>query len=691
MKNAFIIFFLIFGSIILRAQDISVTSFSPLPNDLTANTAGTEVKDQNGEKTALIKVVTTQTGFTFEGGALGITKVKQENGEVWVYVPQKSKKITIKHSQLGVLRDYYFPCAIESARTYEMVLTSGVVETVVKKDAGGNFLTIKVQPENASVYIDGIFQQNVPQGEYSIFLGYGEHTYRIEAAGYSTQSGIANIGKEVKSLSIKLESALSSLTINCPTEGAQLFLNKKLKGVDKWSGTVSAGTYLIEAVKEGFRNSLENIEIGENENRTVSLPALQPIYGMLKVNVKPIGSIIEIDGKSAGKTPTVINDIIIGKHSVKIIAANGNQILKNVEIKEGEICSVEDIIPNITAEQHIELSKSAYKEGDYKKAYDNAYKAASMGNANAQNILGVCYYYGRGVEKDLRKAFEWWDKAASQGDLEAKNNMFYVYFSNGEPQSDYSGSSSKTTAIYSDGSYKGQLVDGVPHGLGRMTYSDGSYYDGNWVNGRKEGNGKYFDAETNIIQEGIYINGICSKVTDEYVIGSRNNNSKSNATMIYDDGSYKGPIAYGKPHGKGRLTYKDGSYYDGNWVNGKKEGNGKYYDPKTNIIQEGIYINGICSRVIDEYDAESRNNNSSSNTTTMYGGGSYEGQTVDGIPHGKGRMTYKEGSYYDGDWSNGIMHGKGKFYDSKNNIMQEGVYDKGICKRVLKEYKMPRK
>ena len=56
MKNAFITFFLIFCSIILRAQNISVTSFSPLPNDLTANTAGTEVKDQNGEKAALIRI-----------------------------------------------------------------------------------------------------------------------------------------------------------------------------------------------------------------------------------------------------------------------------------------------------------------------------------------------------------------------------------------------------------------------------------------------------------------------------------------------------------------------------------------------------------------------------------------------------------------------------------------------------------
>ena len=40
----------------LSAQGISVTSFKPLPNDLTANLAGTQVKDQNGEVAARIKV-----------------------------------------------------------------------------------------------------------------------------------------------------------------------------------------------------------------------------------------------------------------------------------------------------------------------------------------------------------------------------------------------------------------------------------------------------------------------------------------------------------------------------------------------------------------------------------------------------------------------------------------------------------
>ena len=58
----------------VAAQSLSVTDFKPLPNDLTANMAGTQVKDQNGEVAALIKVVTTQTGFTFEGGMAGIVK-----------------------------------------------------------------------------------------------------------------------------------------------------------------------------------------------------------------------------------------------------------------------------------------------------------------------------------------------------------------------------------------------------------------------------------------------------------------------------------------------------------------------------------------------------------------------------------------------------------------------------------------
>ena len=112
---------------VLSAQNISVKSFRLLETDLTANTAGTMKRDQNNEVSALIKVVTTETGFAFDGGMLGIVGTEQRTGEIWVYVPQKSRKITLSHQKLGVLRDYYYPVPVEAGRTYEMVLTLSLI------------------------------------------------------------------------------------------------------------------------------------------------------------------------------------------------------------------------------------------------------------------------------------------------------------------------------------------------------------------------------------------------------------------------------------------------------------------------------------------------------------------------------------------------------------------------------------
>ena len=134
MKERIILFlFLLFGLTANAQNTISVASFKLIENDLTATTHGTEVKDQNGNTCALIKVQTTQTGFTFDVGMMGVMKTEQHTGEIWVYVPFGVKHISIHHQQLGHLNDYYFPCSIESGRTYRMELVSGKVETIVKE------------------------------------------------------------------------------------------------------------------------------------------------------------------------------------------------------------------------------------------------------------------------------------------------------------------------------------------------------------------------------------------------------------------------------------------------------------------------------------------------------------------------------------------------------------------------------
>ena len=314
------------------AQTLSVTSFKPLPNDLTANIAGTMVKDQNGEVAALIKVVTTQTGFAFEGGMAGIVKTQQRTGEIWVYVPHGIQKITILHQMLGVLRDYYFPCAIEAARTYEMVLASGEVRTVVTQDAGGSYLMLSVEPKNAVVYIDEQMQASDGTGEYIAALPYGEHQYRVEAGSYMPEAGVVSIGKEKKSLSIKLQSALASIAVNSTTPGTQIYVNDKLRGTGSWTGNLPAGMYIIEGRLDGHRSQKQSVTLAKQDQKAVTLPALEAIVGSLDVRYKPLGAEVWLDGKQLGSSPDLFRNILVGNHSLVIKKAGCAEYSETITI-----------------------------------------------------------------------------------------------------------------------------------------------------------------------------------------------------------------------------------------------------------------------------------------------------------------------------------------------------------------------
>ncbi|MGC9331963.1 MAG: hypothetical protein ACP5DZ_08840 [Bacteroidales bacterium] len=65
----------LFFALSAPAQDIAVRSFRCLPRDMDARIAH-PITDQNGDVAALIKVVTTETGFKFEAGMLGVTAVE---------------------------------------------------------------------------------------------------------------------------------------------------------------------------------------------------------------------------------------------------------------------------------------------------------------------------------------------------------------------------------------------------------------------------------------------------------------------------------------------------------------------------------------------------------------------------------------------------------------------------------------
>ncbi|MBQ2447197.1 MAG: PEGA domain-containing protein [Bacteroidales bacterium] len=283
----------------MLAQSVSVASFRALENDLTANTYGTMEKDQNGEIAALIKIVTNETGFLFDGGMTGIVRVKQDVGEVWVYVPHGIKRITIKHPQLGVLRDYYFPIPIAKARTYEMVLSTGKVQTIVQHSVNKQYVIFNVEPANAVVELGDEILSVSEDGYAQKSVGYGKYNYRVSCANYHTQAGVVQVtskGKAVVNVTLKPNFGWMQLTAPEDQQGAYVYLNNERVGqIPFMSQPLKSGDYQLRVIKPMYKPYVRQLTVSDNDTIKQEV-TLDPNFAVVTLNTSENAE-IWVDGQ----------------------------------------------------------------------------------------------------------------------------------------------------------------------------------------------------------------------------------------------------------------------------------------------------------------------------------------------------------------------------------------------------------
>lgn len=109
---------------------------------------------------------------------------------------------------------------------------------------------------------------------------------------------------------------------------------------------------------------------------------------------------------------------------------------------------------------------------------------------------------------------------------------------------------------------------------------------------------------------------------------------------------YVGQFEVDKFHGKGRHVWPDGSYYEGDWRNGRKQGQGTYVSEE-NLKYTGAWHDGKRhGKGIQEYA----------------NGDSYDGWWYNGQCSGLGIYYFADGSQYRGAWSHGKYDGEGLLY-----------------------------
>ncbi|CEM20896.1 unnamed protein product [Vitrella brassicaformis CCMP3155] len=269
--------------------------------------------------------------------------------------------------------------------------------------------------------------------------------------------------------------------------------------------------------------------------------------------------------------------------------------------------------------------------------------------------------------------------------------------------------------------YDGSLFNGMPHGYGTSYQQSGKKdYEGEWRHGKQDGEGTQFNHAND------------SKAFDgQWVAGKVVGEGKAHRFPweVYD---YEGALLDGKPHGKGtahwsnprtgwtgkstgnwangqkasgdgkadNMPLEDGSIYTGALLDHKPHGRGTSYCPNRRERYEGEWREGQRNGKGISYqsDGKTKMHEGQWENGQMVGKGTvskmpledgkvYDGQVLNGIPHGQGTSyteSYTHGGGpqskmdFNGSWQDGKWHGQGTVCDRNGKSMFEGRWEDGL-------------
>lgn len=333
---------LLFPVLLCAQEDIKVESFAQSTTTNFANTPGHIEYDDNGEKCALIIVDTKHPELlTFDGGSLGIKKVVPKTGQVWLYVPNGLKRLTISGENMGTLRDYDLGLSVVQARTYILKLTTKDVETIVFNDSIQTMMRIKVVSEkdntpiaDADFSLNGIKEVLNQNGVFEKQLSGALYRYRVESTYYKTESGTFVVDGKSNEHIIKMKPNYEIASIKAP-KGCEIWIDGKLMGKDSWNGKLILGTHSITTKLDKHYDDEQTITVVEGSPVNISLDNPKEIQGTLNVVSTPIGAKVFVNNQKQGITPCDI-PYIIGNHTIEIRREGYTSVIEKVSIQENQ-------------------------------------------------------------------------------------------------------------------------------------------------------------------------------------------------------------------------------------------------------------------------------------------------------------------------------------------------------------------
>jgi hypothetical protein len=137
-------------------------------------------------------------------------------------------------------------------------------------------------------------------------------------------------------------------------------------------------------------------------------------------------------------------------------------------------------------------------------------------------------------------------------------------------------------------------------------------------------------------------------------------------SVTYLDGDNEEGLSWIKRQGKARVQYANGDVFEGFYdANQKRKGKGTYTykgEDQITTAYEGDWVNGLKEGY---------------GTQTYPDGSRYLGQFEAGMIHGDGSYIYQNGDVYSGSWNKGKKEGFGTYLFKENDSSFKGKWENG--------------
>ena len=331
--------------------DMRVRDFGMLDSDVDALVAE-PVRDHNsGKYCAIVKIITTQSGFSFDLGIMGAPEkitYKENLGEIWVYMPVGARKIKIAHPKFGQLDTdtqdgyFWFPRGgLEEAKSYRLVLSTGggEVSDTDKKQLG--WVVLDSEPSGADVYI-GVgdeLPQYVGTTPFQKKYEYGRYTYSIRKNMYHDCVGVIELNQSKIQNTYPMKPAFGKIHITSTPAGATATV-EGVAGTITTPGTtgdLKSGTYTVRLTRELYAPVTRQVTVSDGVTTELDVPLTANFASVTISSLE--GAEISVNGKRAG-VGSVTQDLAEGIYDVQATKAHHRDATRQIEVEANKPLSI---------------------------------------------------------------------------------------------------------------------------------------------------------------------------------------------------------------------------------------------------------------------------------------------------------------------------------------------------------------